>query len=105
MGRTIGEQYGHFFFNAVDCQGNAAAKVVVQASAITVDTFNYYVDTFGTPSLTRTSTSETGRGGYINLPAGPSDFTLLRDTGGIIGPQHIVIRPGSITYMHFTPTP
>lgn len=103
--RSVKPEYGHLFFSAIDCQTRSAANTRVQSETVTADTFTYYTDSKGTPSLTQDRTSTSGNGGYLNLPVGTLKVTLTLDAGRRVGTYDVVIRAGAITYLLFGPTP
>lgn len=105
IGKQVKTQYGHLFFGALNCQGRFAANAVLRAEPISSDTFTYYTDAAGTPSITQDKTTESGNGGYINLPPGEVTVTLRLDNGRRIGEHKVVIRKGTITYLPVGPTP
>ncbi|HVH44678.1 MAG TPA: hypothetical protein VM925_20135 [Labilithrix sp.] len=105
VGKTLNPSFGHLFFAAVDCQGITAVGATLQAETITAETFTYYTDAQGTPSITQARTSQSGNGGFLNLPVGTVTVRLSREDGELIGSHNVIIRAGSITYMLFGPTP
>jgi hypothetical protein len=103
--KSAGPEYGHLFFNALDCLGRGSAGLTVHVKTQSPETFVFYTDPEGTPSLTQQETSSAGYGGYMNLPPGPAIVTMSQSTGAIIGTQQIVLRAKSITYVVLGPTP
>ncbi|HVH42402.1 MAG TPA: hypothetical protein VM925_08660 [Labilithrix sp.] len=104
-GKQIRPEYGHLFFLSLDCQHKAAANTVARVEPIAADTFTFYVDSAGTPSLTQAKTSSTGVGAFVNLPVGGISVTFSRDDGTRIGERTVIIRAGAITYLPLAPTP
>lgn len=106
VGKKANPEYGHFFFTAVDCSGNNAANAIMlaEARALTNDTFTYYTDAAGLPSITPRQTTSSGHGGFVNVSPGSATFTLMLDDGRRVGTETVVIRPGTITIVRFRPT-
>ncbi|HVH41502.1 MAG TPA: hypothetical protein VM925_04135 [Labilithrix sp.] len=98
VGKEVKQEYGHLLFGALNCQSAFVANTIGRAEPISVDTFTIYTDAAGTPSLTAGKTTDSGQGGYINLPPGMVTVTLNRDDGRRIATREVLIRKGSITY-------
>ena len=68
-------------------------------------TARYYFED-GLPSIVSTATSETGLGGFVNVPAGVvSVKARLASTGRVIGSRKVIVRAGTLTGFYFPPTP
>ncbi|HVH44679.1 MAG TPA: hypothetical protein VM925_20140 [Labilithrix sp.] len=104
-GEEAKDEYGHLLYTAFDCQGNLAADVVLKAETVTADSAIFYIDEEGNPSLTQGKTGRSGAGGYLNLPSGSVGMTLSRSNGARIAQQNVIMRPGTITYTLFEPSP
>lgn len=105
VSKEVDPEYGHLFFGAVDCQGLFAAEATLRPDTIGANTFSYYTDSAGTPSLTQGKTTVSGNGGYINLPPGKIHVVLSRVNGQRVGEQDVIIRKGTISYLFIGPSP
>ncbi|HVH45429.1 MAG TPA: hypothetical protein VM925_23910 [Labilithrix sp.] len=104
VGKALKEEYGHLIFGIMDCSPGLVADVVVRAEPISNQTFTFYTDGTGVPSITQSKTSQNGNGGFVNLPAGKVKMRATLESGRFVGERELLIRPGTITYLIFGPT-
>lgn len=104
VGREPKPEHGHLFYGVLDCRGQLAPGSIVSVDQITVDTFAFDIDSSGTPAPTQARGSVSGKGGYVNLPAGVVDVARRTADGRAIDTLPVTIRPGSITYLVGGPT-
>lgn len=103
ISREVDPRLGLFFFTVRDCQGKVVAGAQVRVEPITAQTFSFYTDQTGTPSLTQQQTSGDGTGGYLNLPPGRIRVTVTRSGGIAAGTAELIIREGSLSDTYLDP--
>jgi hypothetical protein len=104
--KAIDPERGHLIVRAIDCFQNFAAEVEISASSADSQTTRAYVK--GTlPFPDATMTDGSGSVGFVNMPVGPTEVTLLpKSLGGKIGAKRTVfIRKGTFTWLDLGPTP
>jgi hypothetical protein len=103
---TADPELGHIFGLTVDCTGAPAEGVSINAANRVGKTVPFYYAGGGTPTIAATQTDATGFGGFVNIPAGVVDVTLIRvATGQVIGKYPVFVRKASATTIDFWPTP
>lgn len=100
----IDPELGHAFVGARDCfmEPIAGASFLPDRIDPKGNTKGFYVID-GLPDTSRTSTDNSGAGGFVNLPAG---FVLMKSTlesGKTIASANLIIRAGYVTYAVITP--
>lgn len=101
--RPLRSDLGIVLYTVFDCANQFASDVQVRVDPITADTFSFYTDDIGTPSITQQQTSSEGTGGFINLPPGRVTLTAARASGGPVATIEVVIRSGTVTDVLFDP--
>ncbi|HVH41538.1 MAG TPA: hypothetical protein VM925_04320 [Labilithrix sp.] len=96
---------GHLLFKALDCLRQPAADVVVRVNTLTADTFQYYTDADGVPSIAVEATTSAGTGGVLRLPIGRATLSMTKHDGTLIVETEVPIRAGTMTYVTLGPTP
>jgi hypothetical protein len=102
-GRPLIEGRGHVMLAAYDCQLQGASGVRLSSTDADQRTSPFYV-VAKLPSLTAPGTDISGRGGILNLRAGPASVTGALGDGRLIGTLSVVVRPDSISYTTLVPS-
>jgi hypothetical protein len=102
-GATLDPARGHFAANAVDCAFGASAHVSFVADSADTNTQGYYLVS-GVPVATANETDQSGIGGFINLPTGPTArLAVIQAFSGAAGAKKsmgsftFIIRPATVT--------
>lgn len=98
------DEYGHLFFSSTDCLHAHAERTVVTIDVRSSDTYPFYTDESGVPSLALQATTKDGAGGFINVPSGPVVITVRKDEGQLISTRKLFIRAGTITQAFLPPS-
>ncbi|HVH45668.1 MAG TPA: hypothetical protein VM925_25110 [Labilithrix sp.] len=97
FGKTINYEEGHVFWFSTDCSGKPAEGTDGSVETLTPDSFKFYTDASGFPSLTQHVTSTNAVGGFLNLPVGPVVITVRRE-GALVSKRTVFVRAGWLTY-------
>ena len=94
------EASGHLGLDTYPCPGGTAAGVRYSLDRTLESTRGYYFDS-SRPSSSLTQTDPSGRGGFVNLPAGI--LTLTASTSERqLGQVSFISRPGWFSYVGFS---
>jgi hypothetical protein len=103
-GKGLVDMRGHVMLGAYDCLGRAAEGVSLWSDDGDAQTTPFY-SVGKVPSITAPGTDASGRGGIINLKAGPVSVTGRIGDGRLVGTIGLFVRPRSITYTAMFPAP
>lgn len=96
---------GHLVMTARDCDAELASGVRFEIDTADADSTIVYLDG-GIPSADASQTDVSGRGGVLNLPAGPVTVTaFLAETNTRIGDRTIFIEAGIVSLVGVVPSP
>jgi hypothetical protein len=102
LGKGIQETRGHVMLGAYDCLGRPAEGVSLWSDDGDAQTTPFY-SVGRLPSISASGTDASGRGGIINLKAGPVSITGRIAVGHVVGTVGLFVRPRAITYTSLFP--
>ncbi|HVH41649.1 MAG TPA: hypothetical protein VM925_04880 [Labilithrix sp.] len=101
--KAVNPELGHIIYGTRNCQYVRPPNTRVRAEPIAADTFAFYTDPSGLPSLTQGKTSVSGNGGFINMPPGYVTVHFSTENGDDVGAFEVLVRAGTITQLVFGP--
>lgn len=100
VGDTADPERGHLVVSVASC-ASGAPNLVISSGRADEKTIPYYVSA-SVPAPDRTSTTEEGAGGFLNLRVGTGEVRASLDDEQLFS-RNVFIRKGTITSVHFQP--